>query len=109
MKKLPKKYYFNLDAVKIIGANGKPKNPGDVWSINTQPLNGDHTASFPEKLINQIILAASPTKGYVYDPFMGTGTTWIVCDNLNRNFYGDEINQEFVDYAYSRYIRNLKK
>lgn len=104
-----KNYFFNLDAVKVMGANGRPKNPGDVWSINTQPLDGNHTASFPEKLVEQIVLAASPVNGYVYDPFMGTGTTWVVCENLKRNFYGDEINQEFVDYAYSRFIKRFKK
>ena len=85
------------------------KNPGDVWSINTQPLDGNHTASFPEKLIAQIVMAASPKSGIVYDPFMGTGTTWIVCEKLKRNFIGHEINNEFVQYAYSRFINIIRK
>ena len=104
-----KSYYFDLDAVKVLGANGKMKNPGDVWSINTQPLDGNHTASFPEKLIEQIVLAASPKSGIVYDPFMGTGTTWVVCEKLKRNFIGHEINSNFVQYAYSRFINTLRK
>jgi DNA modification methylase len=99
---LKKKYFFNLDAVKVLGANGKMKNPGDVWSINTQPLGGDHTASFPEKLVEQIVLCASPEGGTVYDPFMGTGTAWIVSDRLNRNFIGHEINPSFCEYAKTR-------
>ena len=104
-----KSYYFDLDSIKIIGANGKYKNPGDVWSINTQPLDGNHTASFPEKLVEQIVLAGSPKEGLVYDPFMGSGTTWIVCERLKRNFIGHEINKEFVQYAYERFIRTFKK
>lgn len=98
-----KNYFFDLDAVKVIGANGKPKNPGDVWSINTQPLNGNHTASFPEKLIEQIIACASPKNGTVYDPFLGTGTSWVVSNKMKRNFIGHEINLEFFEYAQERF------
>lgn len=98
-----KSYFFDLDAVKIIGANGKMKNPGDVWSINTQPLDGEHTASYPEKLVEQIVLCGSPEYGVVYDPFMGTGTTWIVSDRINRNFLGHEINSDFFAYAQKRF------
>lgn len=98
-----KKYYFDLDSVKVIGANGRPKNPGDVWSINTQALSGNHTATFPEELIRKIVQAGSPRGGVVNDPFMGTGTTWVVADELGRNFVGSEINEEFFAYAKNRF------
>ncbi len=104
-----KSYYFNLDEVKVPGSNGKMKNPGDVWSINTQPLDGDHTASFPEKLVEQIVLCASPEGGTVYDPFLGTGTSWVVSHRLNRSFIGHEINEGFVQYAQSRYEKEKGK
>ena len=100
---LNKKYYFDLDAIKILGANGNMKNPGDVWAINTQPLNSDHTATFPEKLVEQVVLCGSPMNGIVFDPFLGTGTTWIVCDRLKRNCIGFEINQDFFNYAQNRF------
>ena len=100
---LNKKYFFDLDAIKVMGANGRPKNPGDVWPINTQPLDGDHTATFPEKLVEQIVLCGSPKGGTVFDPFLGTGTTWIVCDRLERNCIGFEINPNFFDYANRRF------
>lgn len=103
---LKKKYYFNLDAVKVLGANGKMKNPGDVWSIHTQPLNGSHTATFPEKLVEQIILCGSPEGGTVFDPFLGTGTTWIVSQRLGRNCVGFEINKEFFAFAQERYAQS---
>ena len=100
---LGKKYYFNLDAVKILGANGRMKNPGDVWSINTQPLNGTHTATYPEKLIEQIVLCSTPEKGVVFDPFLGTGTTLIVSQKLGRKCIGFEINEEYFEYLNRRY------
>lgn len=98
-----KTYFFDLAAVKVIGANGSPKNPGDVWSINTQPLHGTHTATFPEKLVQQIVLCASPQNGLVYDPFLGTGTSWVVSHRLKRNFIGHEVNAEFFEYAKERF------
>lgn len=102
-----KKYFFNLDAIKIPGANGNMKNPGDVWAINTQPLTGNHTATFPEKLVEQIVLCASPEDGMVLDPFLGTGTTWVVCHRLKRNCIGFEINQEFFNFAQDRFEESL--
>lgn len=103
-----KKYYFNLDAVKVLGANGKPKNPGDVWAINTQPLTGNHTATFPEKLIEKIILCASPEGGTVLDPFLGTGTTSVVCEKLNRSCVGFEINPEYYNFALERFRKSTE-
>lgn len=100
---LNKKYFFDLDSVKIPGANGRMKNPGDVWSINTQPVQGSHTATFPEKLVEQLVSCGSPKNGIVFDPFLGTGTTWIVCDRLERHCIGFEINQEYFDLAQSRF------
>ncbi|GHV53756.1 methyltransferase [Deltaproteobacteria bacterium] len=100
---LNKKYFFDLDAVKVPGMNGKLKNPGDVWAINTQPLSGKHTATFPEKLVEQIVLCGSPAGGTVFDPFLGTGTTWIVCDRLKRKCIGFEINAEYFSFATDRF------
>lgn len=103
---LQKNYFFNLDAVKVLGANGRMKNPGDVWAINTQPLKGSHTATFPEKLVEQIILCGSPAGGTVFDPFLGTGTTWVVSEWLGRNCIGFEINEEFISFAKDRYAES---
>lgn len=104
---LQKKYFFDLNAVKVIGANGRPKNPGDVWTINTQPLSGTHTATFPEKLIEQIVMCGSPVGGTVFDPFMGTGTTWVVSERLGRKCIGFEINPEFFDFARKRFEESV--
>ena len=38
----------------------KGKNPGDVWTINTQPFPEAHFATFPEKLVEPMIKAACP-------------------------------------------------
>jgi len=99
-----KKYYFDLDSVKISTINGNGfKNPGDVWNIKTQPLTGEHTATFPEELVDRCVKCGSPENGVVLDPFLGTGTTWIVSHKLNRNCYGFEINKNYMKYAHERF------
>lgn len=100
---LNKQYFFDLDAIKVLGANGRMKNPGDVWSIKTQPLSGSHTATFPEKLVEQLVLCGSPAGGTVLDPFLGAGTTWVVCERLKRRCIGFEINPEYFDFAQQRF------
>ena len=40
--------------------------------------------------------------GIVLDPFMGSGTTAIVAERLNRQWIGIEINQEYCDIAVDR-------
>jgi site-specific DNA-methyltransferase (adenine-specific) len=38
----------------------------------------------------------------VLDPFMGSGTTGLACKNLNRDFIGIEIDQEYFNIAKQR-------
>ncbi|MDQ3373310.1 MAG: site-specific DNA-methyltransferase [Acidobacteriota bacterium] len=38
----------------------------------------------------------------VLDPFLGSGTTAVVCQNLNRDFTGIEIEQKYIEIAESR-------
>ncbi|CAN5495646.1 hypothetical protein BH18ACI1_BH18ACI1_22440 [soil metagenome] len=38
----------------------------------------------------------------VLDPFLGSGTTAVVCQNLNRNFAGIEIEKKYIEIAESR-------
>ena len=40
---------------------------------------------------------------YVYDPFCGSGTTIIACEQLNRKCCGMEIEPRYVDVAVRRW------
>ena len=66
------------------------------------PENTDHPTQKPEKLIAKLILASSPEGGFVFDPFLGSGTTSVVAKKLNRCFSGIEINKEFACLAQRR-------
>jgi site-specific DNA-methyltransferase (adenine-specific)/adenine-specific DNA-methyltransferase len=85
--------------------NEKGKNPGDVWGdikqltyrskelLSRSFLN---TIQKPVKLLKRIILASSNAGDLVLDPFAGTGTSLVVCQELGRDFIGFEINPSFV-------------
>jgi len=56
----------------------------------------------PLALIERIIKASSKEGDLVLDPFLGSGTTAVVCQNLNRNFIGIEINPDYCKISEKR-------
>lgn len=91
--------YFDAEG-NLIG-DGKA-NKKSVWTVTTKPFKEAHFATFPEALIIDMIKAGCPENGIVYDPFMGAGTTGLVCRKLNRNFIGSEINHLYCEIANRR-------
>ena len=71
------------------------KNKRSVWTVTTKPYEGAHFAVFPSDLIEPCILAGAPVGGIVLDPFMGSGTTAQVAQNLGRKYLGCELNPEY--------------
>lgn len=72
-------------------------NKRSVWAINTKPYAGAHFAVFPSDLIEPCILAGAPVGGIVLDPFMGSGTTAQVAQNLGRQYIGCELNPAYME------------
>ena len=61
-----------------------------------------HSTQKPEELLYRIILACTRPDDLILDPFLGSGTSLRVCQQLNRKAIGIEINPEFVDIALKR-------
>ncbi len=105
-------FKFNLDKVRIPQKyyrernNMAGANPGDVWQFShvhySNPERENHPTQKPEGLIERIILASSDENDSVLDPFLGSGTTTRVCQQLNRSCIGIELNPEFVTMAENR-------
>ncbi len=71
-----------------------------VWSIPVSGLNNDsshirHHAAFPEALVEICVKASSREGDVVLDPFLGSGTTAIVSEKLNRKWIGIDVNPEY--------------
>ncbi len=101
------RYFYDYEAVKEPGLNGKPRNRRSVWDVNTQPFAEAHFATFPPKLIEPCILASTRQGDYVLDPFFGSGTVGIVCEEYQRSYVGIELNPEYVAISAKRL--NTKK
>ena len=61
----------------------------------------NHTRAFPEKMVEDV-LKCFPTSKVVLDPYMGSGTTGVVCKNLNRDFIGIELDKDYFNIAKER-------
>ena len=86
------------------GVNARPpeykeydgqRNKRSVWTVTTKPYEGAHFAVFPTDLIEPCILAGAPAGGVVLDPFMGSGTTAQVAQDLGRKYLGCELNPAY--------------
>ena len=75
------------------------KNPGDVWSIPTQPFPGAHFAVFPMALPERCILAGCKPGGSVLDPFSGSGTTGMAAAKHGRKYVGIDLNADYLDLS----------
>ena len=99
--RVPQKYYRSVN-------NMRGANPGDVWAFshvhycnaNRQP----HPTQKPEALIERMILASSEINDLILDPFSGSGTTLRVCQQLNRDCIGIELNPEYVALTKERLL-----
>lgn len=63
-----------------------------------------HPSSKPVPLIAYLISQCTQTNGTVLDGFLGSASTLIACEQLNRICYGIELEPKFVDVAVKRYI-----
>jgi DNA modification methylase len=62
----------------------------------------NHPCRTSDALVNKVIQTYTNKGDIVVDPFMGTGTTAVVCKKLNRNFIGFEINPEYYKISQQR-------
>jgi site-specific DNA-methyltransferase (adenine-specific) len=80
--------------------------PKDVFEIPTT-CNGmgektPHPTQKPEELLRKLILAATDEGQIVLDPFSGSGTTLVVAEQLNRRWFGCDLNPEYNQWAIKR-------
>ena len=75
----------------------------DVWQINRENSKSrSHAAVMPQELVRTILKNFSSENDLVYDPFMGTGTTAVVAQEMNRRFVGSEQSKKYIDIANTR-------
>jgi len=77
--------------------------PSNIFSCTVNRCNQYHVAEKPVKLIEQFIQLLSVRENHVILDFtMGSGTTGVACQNLNRHFIGIEKDARYFDIACNR-------
>jgi len=72
-------------------------NMTDVWEFSrvTGEDRHGHATPKPVQMIERAIKSSTPDAGLVYEPFLGSGTTMVAAQNLNRKCYGIEISPDY--------------
>lgn len=70
------------------------RNPGDVWTIPTQPFPEAHYAVMAPALARRCVTAGCKPSGVVLDPYHGAGTTGMVATQLGHRYVGIELSAD---------------
>jgi DNA modification methylase len=73
--------------------------PSNVLHLATETDNRSHSAAFPRALPEWFIKLFTKEGDWVLDPFVGSGTTCEVAQQLGRNSMGIDIKPEYVELA----------
>ncbi len=89
--------------------NREKAYPTNVLHLATECNNKNHSAAFPEELPEWFIKLFTKENDTVLDPFMGSGTTLVVAQRMQRNSIGIEIIPEYCKMAAEQLGIKLEK
>lgn len=75
-----------------------------VWEYPKPKSSKSHPTTKPIPLMSYPIKNSSMTNGVVLDPFLGSGSTLIACQETDRVCRGMELDPKFVDVIVKRYV-----
>ena len=78
-----------------------------IWEFEKPKKNADHPTMKPIALVSHPILNSSLSNCIVLDPFGGSGSTLIACEQMQRICYTVELDEKFCDVIVKRYIEHV--
>lgn len=102
---------YNSTCKNIGGENGRvqkkfkinnKKVDYSIWSFAVAQNKTSHPAVFPYELPYKHIQTWTNEREVVLDPFIGSGTTALAALDLNRQFLGFDISEEYTNIAQKR-------
>ncbi|MEE9431591.1 MAG: site-specific DNA-methyltransferase [Melioribacteraceae bacterium] len=76
------------------------------WFIHSPPRRKNneilHPAKYPESLVSEFIQFFTKKNQWVFDPFLGSGSTLMASGELNRNGVGIELSQKYFNISKKR-------
>ena len=78
-----------------------------IWEFEKPKKNADHPTMKPVALVAYPILNSSLSNCIVLDPFGGSGSTLIACEQTDRICYTIELDEKYCDVIVKRYIEQV--
>lgn len=78
-----------------------------IWEFDKPKKNGDHPTMKPILLLAYPIMNSSMSNSVVLDPFGGSGSILIACEQTDRICYTVELDEKFCDVIVKRYIEQV--
>ena len=78
-----------------------------IWEFDKPKKNGDHPTMKPIPLLAYPIMNSSMSNTVVLDPFGGSGSTLIACEQTDRICRTIELDEKFCDVIVKRYIEQV--
>lgn len=106
---MPNRWYYKQTELVLFFRKGKAKPINDYTSrdnvrvVMPKKSNGKlHITQKPLLFIEKLVTNSSCKKDTILDPFMGSGTTGVVCKKLDRDFIGIDNDKHCVNIANER-------
>ena len=81
------------------------RKQSDVWQIDRPKRSEDHPTMKPLPLVERSLVNSSLPGDIVLDPFVGSGTTLIVCEQLNRRCRAVELDEAYAAVVIERWAQ----
>lgn len=78
-----------------------------IWEYDRPKSSKEHPTMKPVALMAYPIQNSCMSNCIVLDPFLGSGSTLIACEETNRICYGIELDEKFADVIVRRYIEKV--
>ena len=78
-----------------------------IWEFEKSKKNTDHPTMKPIALLAYPITNSSMSNTLILDPFGGSGSTLIACEQTDRSCYTIELDEKFCDVIVKRYIEQV--
>jgi len=99
----PVNVYKQHEFILYAGNFGGEKTiTGDIWRYKRR-YSDNHPTAKPVEMIRQFITDSSKINDIIYDPFLGSGSTLIACEQTGRICYGIELDPAYIDIIIQRW------
>ena len=107
------KYTFNYQSLKCLNDDLQMRSDWTLPICNGSERikkNGKkvHSTQKPESILRRVLLASTNKGDFVFDPFLGTGTTAVVAKKMGRNYFGIEKEKKYFKTAKQRLEKTIK-